>query len=179
MWRATRLAPAGDNSINSDTRIPATYVCCGSRPCENSNARRARRNILEKLRVLRTDNAADIRLDAMSENCVFYISLMYEFSHSLDPQRTSERGAAGEPDGHPPIGDLDALTDCTALTIVNCPPRNPPSRISVRVLRESHSRWKARQANWPMQPCGVAPACRVVAAVRRYCPKRTRRPGRG
>ena len=42
----------------------------GSRPCENSNARRARRNILEKLRVLRTDNAADIRLDAMSENCV-------------------------------------------------------------------------------------------------------------
>ena len=27
-------------------------------------ARRARRNILEKLRVLRTDNAADIRLDA-------------------------------------------------------------------------------------------------------------------
>ena len=83
----------------------------GSRPCENSNARRARRNILEKLRVLRTDNAADIRLDAMSENCVFYISLMYEFSHSLDPQRTSERGAAGEPDGHPPIGDLDALTD--------------------------------------------------------------------
>ena len=57
----------------------------GSRPCENSNARRARRNILEKLRVLRTDNAADIRLDAMSENCVFYISPMYEFSHSLGP----------------------------------------------------------------------------------------------
>jgi len=60
----------------------------GSRPCENSNARRARRNILEKLRVLRTDNAADIRLDAMSENCVFYISPMYEFSHSLDPTET-------------------------------------------------------------------------------------------
>ena len=33
--------------------------------CENSNSRRARRNILEKLRVLRTDNAADIRLDAI------------------------------------------------------------------------------------------------------------------
>ena len=57
----------------------------GTRPCENSDARRARRNILEKLRVLRTDNAADIRLDAMSENCVFYISPMYEFSHSLGP----------------------------------------------------------------------------------------------
>jgi hypothetical protein len=37
---------------------------------------------------LRTDNAADIRLDAMSENCVFYISPMYEFSHSLDPTET-------------------------------------------------------------------------------------------
>ena len=37
---------------------------------------------LEKLPVLRTDNAADIRLDAMSENCVFYISPMYEFSHT-------------------------------------------------------------------------------------------------
>jgi hypothetical protein len=37
---------------------------------------------------LRTDNAADIRLDAMSENCVFYISLMYEFSHSLGQNRT-------------------------------------------------------------------------------------------
>ena len=57
-------------------------------PCENSNARRARRNILEKLRVMRTDNAADIRLDAMLENFIFYISRMYEFSHSLDPKRT-------------------------------------------------------------------------------------------
>jgi hypothetical protein len=37
---------------------------------------------------LRTDNAADIRLDAMSENCVFYISPMYEFSHSLGQNRT-------------------------------------------------------------------------------------------
>jgi len=62
--------------------------------CENSNSRRARRNILEKLRVLRTDNAADIRLDAMSENCVFYISPMYEFSHSLDPEQTSRRPAS-------------------------------------------------------------------------------------
>src|SRR5437879_982105 len=55
----------------------------GPRPCENSNARRARRNIFEKLRVLRTDNAADVRLDAILENCIFYISAMHEFSHSL------------------------------------------------------------------------------------------------
>jgi hypothetical protein len=37
---------------------------------------------------MRTDNAADIRLVAMLENCIFYISRMYEFSHSLDPKRT-------------------------------------------------------------------------------------------
>src|ERR1035437_10665053 len=54
-----------------------------SSPCENSNACRARRNILEKLRIMRTDAAADIRLDAVLENCIFYISPMYEFLHSL------------------------------------------------------------------------------------------------
>jgi hypothetical protein len=64
----------------------------GSTPCENSNARRARRNILEKFRIMRTDNAADIRLDAMLENYIFYISRMYEFSHSLGQKRTNHRG---------------------------------------------------------------------------------------
>jgi hypothetical protein len=38
---------------------------------------------------MRTDNAADIRLVATLENSIFYISRMYEFSHSLDPERTS------------------------------------------------------------------------------------------
>jgi hypothetical protein len=37
---------------------------------------------------MRTDNAADIRLDAMLENFIFYISRMYEFSHSLGQKRT-------------------------------------------------------------------------------------------
>jgi hypothetical protein len=41
---------------------------------------------------MRTDNAADIRLDAMLENCIFYISWMYEFSHSLGQKRTNYRG---------------------------------------------------------------------------------------
>ncbi len=63
-------------------------VSSGSRPCKNPNARRARRNILEKLRVRRTDSAADIKLNVMLENCIFYISSMYEFSHSLDPYRS-------------------------------------------------------------------------------------------
>ena len=48
----------------------------------------ARRNILEKLRVRRTDSAADIKLNVMLENCIFYISSMYEFSHSQDPNQT-------------------------------------------------------------------------------------------
>src|SRR6202162_1259583 len=63
---------------------PPRHISTLPRPCENSNARRARRNILEILRVRRTDNAADIRLDAILENCIFYISPMYEFSHSLE-----------------------------------------------------------------------------------------------
>jgi hypothetical protein len=37
---------------------------------------------------MRTDNAADIRLDAMLENCIFYISPVYEFSHSLGQEET-------------------------------------------------------------------------------------------
>src|SRR6266404_7477683 len=58
-------------------------VAFGSWPCKNSNARRARRNILEKLRVMRIDDSADMRLDAVLENCIFYIFPMYEFLHSL------------------------------------------------------------------------------------------------
>ena len=52
-------------------------VRVGSWSCKNSNARRARRNILEKLRFMRTDDAADIRLSAVWENCIFYIFPMY------------------------------------------------------------------------------------------------------
>ena len=72
--------------------------------------------------------------------------------HNQDPQRL----------GHPPIGD-DALTDCTALTIVNCPPpRNPPQLFLVphfgaRVARKPQSAESAtRQLAYAA--CGVAPA---------------------
>jgi hypothetical protein len=41
---------------------------------------------------MRTDNAADLRLDAMLENYIFYISPMYEFSHSLGQERTNHHG---------------------------------------------------------------------------------------
>src|SRR5438552_15587413 len=58
-------------------------VAYGSWSCKNANARHARRNILEKLRVIRIDDSADMRLDAVLENCIFYIFPMYEFLHSL------------------------------------------------------------------------------------------------
>ena len=88
-----------------------------------------------------------------------------DFINGIDPQRTSERGAAGEPGtGYPPIGDLDALTDCTALTIVNSPSRLIVP-ISVRVARKPQSAESAT-GQLTYEPCGVAPACRVVAAVR-------------
>ena len=79
----------------------------------------------------------------------------------LDPQRTSEGGAAGEPDGHPPIGDFDALTDCTALMIVNCPSKVPTAAIfwiphfGARVAGKPQSAESATGQR-PMQPCGAA-----------------------
>jgi hypothetical protein len=69
-----------DPSNPPHRKFRATHdFCSGSRPCENSNARRARRKILEKLRIRRTDNAADITLNVMLENRIFYSSSMYEF----------------------------------------------------------------------------------------------------
>ncbi len=42
---------------------------------------------------MRTDNAADMRLDAMLKNCIFYISPMYEFSHSLGHNWHCQQGS--------------------------------------------------------------------------------------
>jgi hypothetical protein len=52
---------------------------------------------------MRTDNAADIRLNAMLGNCIFYISPLYEFSHSLDPKRKwgVHRSSSVNADGRP------------------------------------------------------------------------------
>jgi hypothetical protein len=59
------------------------YVACGSWLCENSSARRARRNISKKLRATESNRAARTMFDTLSENCIFYISQLYEFSHRL------------------------------------------------------------------------------------------------
>jgi len=63
------------------------HVGVGSWLCENSSARRARRNISKKLRNMESNRAACTMLDTLSENCIFYISPMYEFSHRLGQSR--------------------------------------------------------------------------------------------
>ena len=57
-----------------------------TRPCENSSAVRARRRISANVPIMKLNHAAQIRLDTVLKNCIFYISPMYEFSHSLDPK---------------------------------------------------------------------------------------------
>ena len=66
----------------------------GSWPCENSGTRRARRNISKKLRISESNHAARMRPDAVLENCIFYISPMYEFSHSQGHSMTSSTRAS-------------------------------------------------------------------------------------
>ena len=39
-----------------------------------------------RLRIMKLNHSAQIRLDTVSENCIFYISTTYEFSHSLGPR---------------------------------------------------------------------------------------------
>src|SRR5262245_66010650 len=85
-------------------------VRVGSWVCENSSARRARRNISKKLRTMESNRAARTMFDTLPENCIFYISPMYEFSHRLGQSATSRFVRAesvlastpdiGEPDCH-------------------------------------------------------------------------------
>ena len=61
----------------------------GSWLCENSSARRARRNISKKLRTMESNRAARTMFDTLLENCISYISQLYEFSHRLGQTRSS------------------------------------------------------------------------------------------
>src|SRR5215471_18444797 len=61
----------------------------GSWLCENSSARRARRNISKKLRIMESNDAARAMFDTLLENYIFYISPMYEFLHSQGQQETN------------------------------------------------------------------------------------------
>lgn len=46
---------------------------------------------------MKLNHTAQIQLDTVLENCVFYILTMYEFSHSLDPKPTVCRCAPVRP----------------------------------------------------------------------------------
>jgi hypothetical protein len=63
--------------------VLVSHVRVGSWLCGNSSARRARRNISKKLRTVESNCAARTMFDTLSENCIFYISQLYEFSHRL------------------------------------------------------------------------------------------------
>jgi hypothetical protein len=69
------------------TRGKAYHVRCGSWLCENSSAGRARRNISKKLRTMESNRAPRTMFDTLLENCIFYISQLYEFLHRLGHSR--------------------------------------------------------------------------------------------
>jgi hypothetical protein len=71
-------------------------VQTGSWPCENFSGRATRRNISEQLHLWESNHTAHARFDALLENCVFYISRMYEFLHS----QGQEENAVGTLWGH-------------------------------------------------------------------------------
>src|SRR6266487_5826298 len=67
-------------------------VQTGSWPCENFSGRATRRNISEQLHLWESNHTAHARFDALLENCVFYISRMYEFLHSQSQnEKVSQR----------------------------------------------------------------------------------------
>jgi hypothetical protein len=65
------------------------HVGLGSWLCENSSGRATRRNISEQLHLWESNHTAQATFDALPENCVFYISRMYEFLHRLGQTRPS------------------------------------------------------------------------------------------
>src|SRR5262245_27779138 len=71
------------------------HVGSGSWPCRNPGVLRARRRISEKFRVMKFTYSAQIRLDTVLENCIFYIPSMYEFLHSQGHTRKNSERAKG------------------------------------------------------------------------------------
>jgi hypothetical protein len=79
--RAARQNLADFSRLGNGSRNQA-HVSNGSWPCENFSGRAAHRNIPEQLHLWESNHTAHARFDALLENCVFYISRMYEFLHS-------------------------------------------------------------------------------------------------
>jgi len=70
------------NRYRSTRPRRAPNVRFGPWLCENSSASQPRRNISKKLRIMESNRAARAMFDTLLENCIFYISPMYEFLHS-------------------------------------------------------------------------------------------------
>ena len=62
-------------------------VAYGSWLCKNSNVCSTSRKSRSDCASRESNHAAHKRLDTLYENFIFYIFLMYEFSHSLDHYR--------------------------------------------------------------------------------------------
>jgi hypothetical protein len=60
--------------------------------------------IPEQLHLWGSNHTAHARFDALLENCVFYISRMYEFLHSQGHSR--HFGDVRDESAHPPIADV-------------------------------------------------------------------------
>jgi hypothetical protein len=65
---------------------------------------------------------ADIRLEAMPENCIFHISPMYEFSHSLGPGCVKKASYRHRAQNTASIGALNAIF----LESIHRAPRDAP-----------------------------------------------------
>jgi hypothetical protein len=129
-------APNKRNSIQGTAALrdfELVNVADGSWLCENSSARRARRNISKKLRTMESNRTARTMFDTLPENCIFYISPMYEFSHGLGQSATSRFVRAesvlastpdiGEPDRHVsvvPIGDIQTSSTIDRVNAASC-----------------------------------------------------------
>src|SRR5207249_1875519 len=106
----------------------------GSWLCENSSARRARRNISKKLRIMESNDAARAMFDVLLENCIFYISPMYEFLHSQGQSRrsnTSDESAGWRPNFGAAANRRGVLSRPQANeTAANLPEPNDRTRLS-------------------------------------------------
>src|SRR5216683_2594475 len=81
----TMRSIAGRSRASQQKRL--AHVRLGSWLCENSSGRATRRNISEQLHLWESNHTAQATFDALPENCVFYISRMYEFLHRLGQTR--------------------------------------------------------------------------------------------
>jgi hypothetical protein len=87
LGQAKAITSEGDSACASQQKLRAD-VADGSWLCENSSGRATRRNISEQLHLWESNHTAQATFDALPENCVFYISRMYEFLHRLGQTRS-------------------------------------------------------------------------------------------